>query len=117
MPAVIFITRIPTHYNDGTPVPPAVWRAITAEVNVLFSGWTLEEAAEGAWTDEDGKVYSERSRRLEVACQRGDYPAARELVLTIGRRLGQKAMYFEVRYFDGVEIITVPSAKGRKPTR
>ena len=43
-------------------------------------------------------------RRTDILSQ------ARELVIQIGRQLGQRAMYFEVRYFDGVEIIDISDA-------
>jgi hypothetical protein len=105
---VIFITRIPTHYNDGTPVPKAVLDEITDEVFEAFGGCTLEGPGTGVWRDDQGKVYAEQSFRLEVACDRSHYPEAREMVLRIGQRLGQKAMYFEVRYFDGAEILDLP---------
>ena len=49
----------------------------------------------------------EPSYVLTVACSREDYSLARQLVIDIGRRLDQRAMYFEVRYFDGVEIIAI----------
>ena len=57
--------------------------------------------------DDEGNVYDEESRRLEVSCPRSRYSEARELVVKIGKRLKQKGMYFEVRYFDGVEIIEI----------
>jgi hypothetical protein len=114
---VIFITRIPTHYNDGTPIPVEVLNEITAEVYARFGGFTLEGPGEGGWVAADGTVYSEQSRRLEVACERNRYSEARDLVLWIGQRLFQKAMYFEVRYFDGVEILTVPPVAESESTR
>jgi hypothetical protein len=46
----------------------------------------------------------------------GQHQEARELVLRIGQKLGQKAMYFEVRYFDGVEILEVPAPAQRDRT-
>jgi hypothetical protein len=105
---VIFITRIPTHDNDGTAVPKQVLDEITDEVFEAFGGCTLEGPGTGVWKDDEGKVYAEQSFRLEVACERSQYLEARGIVLRIGQRLGQKAMYFEVRYFDGVEILEVP---------
>ncbi len=111
------MTRIPTHYNDGTPVPKGVLDEITEEVFEVFGGCTVEGPGRGIWGDDEGRVYSEDSFRLEVACERGQYAEARETVLRIGRRLGQKAMYFEVRYFDGVEILDVPPKPRRRKKR
>jgi hypothetical protein len=32
---------------------------------------------------------------------------AEEAVRRIGRQLGQKAMYFEVRYYDGIRFLRI----------
>jgi hypothetical protein len=105
---VVFGTRVPTHYNDGTPVPEAVLHDIMDRANTLFGGCTLENPAKGTWRDDQGQVYAEESQRLEIACERGRYGEVREFVIAVGQLLDQKAMYFEVRYFDGAEIIDVP---------
>jgi hypothetical protein len=34
---------------------------------------------------------------------------AQDLVIKIGKELGQRAMYFEVRDYDGVQILEVPA--------
>jgi hypothetical protein len=112
---VIFITRIPTHDNEGTPIAKEVLDKITAEVFEAFGGCTREGPGTGVWRDDQGRVYSEQSFRLEVACEASQYAEARDLVIRIGQRLGQKAMYFEVRYFDGVEILDVPSLTSGAP--
>ena len=111
---MIFITRIPVCYNDGTRVPKEVLQEIADEVFQLFGGCTMESPGTGVWAAEEGKVYSEESFRLEVACDRNQYAEAREMVLSIGKRLRQKAMYFEIRYFDGVEILDVPPQRGTR---
>jgi hypothetical protein len=43
--------------------------------------------------------------KVTVACDRARLHEAEEAVCEIGRRLGQKAMYFEVRYADGVTFL------------
>ena len=105
---MIFTTRIPTHFNDGSPVAQSLMNSILVDIHTTFGGYTLEGPAQGAWVDDDGNVYQETSFRLEVACQRGRYLECRDKVIEIGRQLKQKAMYFEVRYVDGVEIISIP---------
>jgi hypothetical protein len=120
MPAVLFITRIPTHYNDGTLIPEDVRQDITDQMARTIGGYTLEGPAQGAWVDEDCSTYSETSSRLEVSCGRERYAEARALVIALGPRLRQKAMYFEVRYCDGVEILAVPPPareRRRRPKR
>ena len=54
---------------------------------------------------DDGTVYEETSYRLEMLIEPGQLQMARELVISIGKQLGQRAMYFEVR--EGAEIIDI----------
>jgi hypothetical protein len=56
-------------------------------------------------------VYEETSYRLEVLIRPERLQEARELFVRIGRRLGQLAIYFEVR--EGGEIIDLEEGKGR----
>ncbi len=42
---------------------------------------------------------------MEVLIEPGQFQVARELVVGIGKQLGQRAMYFEVR--EGAEIIDI----------
>ena len=35
-------------------------------------------------------------------------------MIKIGQELGQRAMYFEVRDYDGVQFLKVPKPKNRK---
>jgi hypothetical protein len=48
-------------------------------------------------------VYEETSYRLEVLVPPERLSEARELFMRVGKQLGQRAIYFEVR--DGGEII------------
>lgn len=102
-----WITRIPTHGNDGDPIPPTVRQSILNDVRNAFGGFSLDGPGQGAWEDDEGRVYEEASWVLTVICERGQYAEARDMVREIGRRLDQFAMYFEVRYMDGVEIIDI----------
>ncbi len=72
-------------------------------VRDTFGGYTLEGPFQGAWVADDGRVYDETSYRLEVLVAAERLSEARELFVSIGRRLGQRAIYFEVR--EGGEII------------
>jgi hypothetical protein len=100
---MLVITRIPTHRNDGSKVGRRELRGILNRVCDAFGGYSLEGPFHGAWVADDGKRYEETSYRLEVVVAPGDVKAARELFLSIGLQLGQRAIYFEVR--DGGEII------------
>lgn len=100
---MLIVTRIPTHRNDGSKIGHREWRAILTLVRDTFGGYALEGPFDGSWVAEDGKVYEEKSYRLEVLVAAERVGEARELFATIGKQLGQRAIYFEVR--DAGEII------------
>jgi hypothetical protein len=99
------MTRIPTHDNNGRKFRRAVLREILSRVRDAFGGYSLDGPGLGAWTDDAGNVYEEHSYVLTVIGDRNRFLEARELVIAIGRELGQLAMYFEIRDADGIEII------------
>jgi hypothetical protein len=100
---MIVVTRIPTHRNDGSKITPRQRRALLTLVRDTFGGYTLEGPFQGAWVADDGQAYEEASYRLEVVVPSERLNEARELFVLIGKRLGQRAIYFEVR--EGGEII------------
>lgn len=103
-----FTTIIPKHRNDGSPVSRKEMNAILAGLRARFGGVTVDGEIEGQWVDQtDGKVYRDRSLKVTVACDRERLHEAEEAVREIGRQLEQKAMYFEVRYFDGVTFLRI----------
>lgn len=103
-----FATYLPTVYNDGRRVPKREFNAILMEAVDLFGGYSLSELQKGAWKDETGKVYTDNSHKLTVVCDNSKLAEAESFVIRAGQRLGQLAMYFEVRDFDGVRILDVP---------
>jgi hypothetical protein len=68
-----------------------------------FGGHSLEGPFEGAWVADDGRVYEDTSCRLEVLVPAERVSEARELFSQIGKQLGQRAIYCEVR--EAGEII------------
>ena len=102
---MLVITRIPTHRNDGAKVSAKERREILRQVRDAFGGYTLEGPFQGAWVADDGTVYEETSYRLEVIIEPAQLQVARELMISIGKQLGQRAVYFEVR--EGGEIIDI----------
>jgi hypothetical protein len=95
------------HLNDGRPVERAMLERIAQEWAILFGGVTVEGEVEGIWFDEDGTEYRDRSWKVSVICDNDLYRDARTAVMEVGRLLGQKAMYFEVRDFEGSRILKV----------
>jgi len=107
---MIFITLIPTRRNDGSAVSEAEQNAILTDLWNRFGGVTKEGLVEGHWIDtSDGKHYQDQSIKILVACESSRLREAEETVIEIGRQLDQRAMYFEVRYFDGVRFLDVPA--------
>jgi hypothetical protein len=100
---MLVITRIPTHRNDGSKVGMRERRAFLTTVRDTFGGYSLEGPFQGAWVGDDGRVYEETSYRLEVLVPPERVGEARQLFARLGKQLGQRAIYFEVR--DGGEII------------
>ena len=100
---MLVVTRIPTHRNDGSMIGRREHRAILTLVRDAFGGYALEGPFQGAWVADDGQTYEETSYRLEVVVPPERLSDARELFIRIGKQLGQRAMYLEVR--EGGEII------------
>jgi hypothetical protein len=100
---MLVITRIPTHRNDGSKISHRERRAILNLIRDKFGGYTLEGPFAGAWVADDGRAYEETSYRLEILVAPARVSEARQLFIGIGKQLGQRAIYFEVR--DSGEII------------
>ena len=85
---------IPESYNDGQPVPYDIIEEIKLEVLEQFGGYT-EEQVMGAWIDSEGQVHKEMNLRLTIAME--DSLRLKILALSIGKRLGQIAMYYSFK--------------------
>jgi hypothetical protein len=104
-----FTTLIPTRFNDGKRVPKKQQRSIIDRFVARFGGCTNEGLAQGHWIDRaDGTLYRDELERVSVTCDRVMLDDARATVIEIGVELGQRAMYFEVRDYDGVQILEIP---------
>ena len=106
---MVFVTLIPTSFNNGTKVPPEVHQEILDDFWATFGGYTVEGPTQGHWVDpKDQLHYWDECYRVTVSCPSERLQEAEELVRRVGKRLGQKSMFFEVKYFDGVRILDVP---------
>jgi len=105
-----FTTLIPLHFNDGREVPPEQISKILDDLALQFGGCSDEGVTKGQWLDpKDLTLYRDESRRVSVSCDNRLLWEARQTVIRIGKELGQRAMYFEVRDFDGVQVLEVPA--------
>lgn len=105
-----FTTLIPMHANDGTKFPRALLRSLVDDLAIAFGGCSEEGITKGQWIDPaDATLYRDECIRVSLVCEREMLEQARDAVVEIGKQLDQRAMYFEVRDFDGVQILRVPS--------
>jgi hypothetical protein len=104
---VKFTTLVPTRHNDGTPIKAAVLHRIIDSLWRPFRGVTKEGFVTGHWIDEDGFEFTDVCLKLFIECERSRLWEAIRAVRRVGRRLGQRAMYFEVAGYDGVQILRI----------
>ena len=102
-----FTTLIPTARNDGTAVRPAVLDRLIQTLWRPFRGATREGVITGHWIDDDGTEFTDRCEKVSIECDRGRLSEAIRAVKRLGRKLGQRAMYFEVDGYDGVQILRI----------
>jgi hypothetical protein len=102
-----FTTLIPTRWNDGTEVKPGLLSRLLDSLWRPFGGMTEEGWVTGHWIDDDGTEFTDLCVKLSIECDRSRLFEAIKAVKRIGRRLGQRAMYFEVAGYDGVQILRV----------
>jgi|ERR1043165_3814406 hypothetical protein len=110
-----FTTLIPMRYNDGREVSAEQLDRIIDELAQRFQGCSDEGITKGQWLDPKGAgLFRDESRRVSVVCDNTRLVEAQMAVVKIGKQLGQIAMYFEVRDYDGVHFLKVPRTKARK---
>lgn len=101
-----WMTYIPTTRNDDSQVDPAELNDIIRKAYMTFNGASVDRITEGHWIDSrDNQYYRDFSLKLTVVCEPERLPEAEQFVRQIGKQLGQKEMYFEVQYFDGVRFL------------
>jgi hypothetical protein len=103
--ALKFTTLIPTRRNDGTEVRPAALQRIIEALWRPFQGMTEEGLVTGYWIDDDSREFRDLCLKVSIECGRERLAEAIRAVKRIGRQLGQRAMYFEVSGYDGVQIL------------
>lgn len=102
-----FTTLIPTTRGDGATVKPSVLGRLIDELWRPFRGITNEGLVTGQWLDEDGTHFIDVCVKVSIECQRDRLWDALRGVRRLGRKLGQRAMYFEVSGYDGVQILRI----------
>jgi hypothetical protein len=101
-------TLIPTRRNDGSRVSGRERAEIVAKFWQRFGGSTIEGKTQGDWVDPvDGTHYRDECWKLVVVTSPEQWPEVEQLIAEVGHDLGQKAMFVEVQYFDGVRILRI----------
>jgi hypothetical protein len=103
---VKFTTLIPTTRNDGAAVKPSALARLLDALWRPFGGMTNEGLVTGHWLDE-GTEFKDVCVKVSIECDRSRLPEAIRAVRAIGRKLRQRAMYFEVFGYDGVQILRI----------
>jgi hypothetical protein len=108
-----FTTLIPTTKNDGTPVESAFLSRLLDRLWRPFGGMTEEGQVTGHWIDDDGAEFTDICIKVSIDCDRDRLQEAFQAVRRAGRKLGQRAMYFEVSGYDGVQILCIEPPRTR----
>lgn len=101
-------TLIPLQFNDLRPVPEEQLRRLIDDLVKQFGACTEEGRVVGHRPEPDRPgIAHENFLKLAIEMDRERLDEARAAVLKIGKTLAQREMYFEVREYDGVQIIKV----------
>ncbi|MCI0640282.1 MAG: hypothetical protein L0Y72_12550 [Gemmataceae bacterium] len=102
-----FTTLIPTTRNDGTPIKPSYLQRLVYALWRPFRGMMEDGFVTGHWIDENGQEFTDVCLKLHIECERSRLFEAITAVRRLGRKLRQRAMYFEVAGYDGVQILRI----------
>ncbi len=100
-----FTTFVPIKDNDGVLYGEQWLKRLILRYWLPFRGMTNEGLEEGYWTDIDDRLYMDISHKISIEADRDRLFEAIRAVKRLGRKLSQKAMYFEVSGYDGVQIL------------
>jgi hypothetical protein len=108
-----FTTLIPATRNDGTEVEARVLSRLIDRLWRPFRGMTEEGWVLGHWIDDEGTEFTDVCIKISIECDRDRLQEAIQAVRRIGRKLEQKAMYFEITGYDGVQILRIGNPNTR----
>jgi hypothetical protein len=102
-----FTTLTPTTRNDGTVVKPSVLHRLIGSLWRPFRGVSNEGCVRGHWIDDDDMEFIDICVKISIECDRNRLWEAMRAVKRVGRKLGQRAMYFEVAGYDGLQMLRI----------
>lgn len=95
---------LPLADNDGKSFPDSQINSILSRLTRQFHGCSTDGKVDGRSLDE-GVEHHDISLRVTIVSEKDQLNSVRACVAEIGRELHQKSMYFEVRDYDGVQIL------------
>jgi hypothetical protein len=98
---------MPLADNAGRPIDAQVILELHRKLLSEFQGFTVHPTSQGRWQSRAGRFYEEEVVVYEVAIPEETIPMLREIIVYLGRRLGQLAMYFDAPA-PSVEILETP---------
>ncbi len=93
MKKIVFL--VPLLDNDSQPFPASDWDWMQDELVARYGGWTLDGHVEGAWRDDSGQVYRDRSVRYVVVVPETAVSGLFSFLGDIKARFRQLALYVE----------------------
>ena len=97
-------TLLPLSDNHGQSFPEEVIENLLRSLTLQFHGCSTDGQVKGRSID-FGIEHKDVSLRVTIVCNKERLEEIRQRIIEIGRELGQMAMYFEVRDYDGVQIL------------
>lgn len=91
------VILIPLTDNDGEPFPSSIWHQLQESLLTLAGGYSEEGPVSGAWRDQNGRVYRDKSLRYTVSLNSWtQFPEWLRLVDDLRKLYRQEALYIEV---------------------
>ena len=87
---------LPTSYNDGTEVPPAVMSGAVMGIDRAFDGISIGGLVEGTYRMSDGTTAKDKSVVVWVIVDESQVEEVRTKAARIAAILKQESLYFEV---------------------
>lgn len=101
-------TLFPLSDNQGQSFPEEVIENLLRSLTLQFHGCSTDGQVNGRSID-FGIEHKDVSLRVTIVCDKQRLEEIRQRIIEIGRELGQMTMYFEVRDYDGVQILGTAS--------
>ena len=102
---------LPTAYNDGTEVPPAVMSGVVMGIDRAFDGISIGGLVEGTYRMSDGTTAKDKSVVVWVIVDESQVEEVRTKAARIAAILKQEALYFEVTDVE-VDFVKPPPETG-----